>query len=673
MNKIKVWPHLTLIGLAFALVGGIVAAVWVRNEPTTEAAVFPNTARVERVDGEVGLNHGLDDGGPEEPWVEVTPNTPVSVGDRLYTRADSRAAVAFTGRNFARLDPDSSLDVLDLSDGRTQLALRDGSAIFDVGELGPDELFEVATPVGTFDLQEPGLYEVGLNDDGSAWVSVLSGLAQVVGLAGSGEIGKGEMLTLLGQTAANIALSRLSPDYAGGLLDDYYAYQYPDAYDGRYRDYDAYFNDPDYYDPYNRYDSYRYVADAIPGEWELDAYGDWQDVSGYGHLWRPRVDSGWSPYQEGKWMMDTPYGLTWVSNEPWGYAPYHYGRWVNVNSQWYWVPEGVDARPAYAPALVAFVPLAQSNEIGWVPLAPGEAYAPTYYDANWQPLAGTGTEFAERLVNLGVPGAVTVIPADSFGRVIDRKALARGRPEMFAGARPVSDPLSVAMLRQAALQTANTRRRVEMPPGLAKRLDGTQVFTSARPFAPPFREGLAKASKVEAVPDEQKKQKLRFKDERQAARVDAPVATQERGRRIEALAAEAARGNKEARRQAQELRREERTEQRAARRQAPAQPQAAPAQAVNERAVRAVEQRPRGERVGASREARREARREASPRPTQAAPQPARMPPGHARQQQQQHAPAQPKAERRQGPPQGGNPHQQAHPSGGKGKGKGKP
>src|SRR5688572_8560992 len=388
MNKIKAWPHLTLIALAFALVGGVVAALWVRNEPTTGAAALPRAARVERVDGEVGLNQGSAEGIPAEQWVAVTPNTPVSVGDRLYTRDGSQASIAFTGRNFARLEPDSSLDVLDLSDGRTQVALREGSAIFDVGELDSDELFEVATPVGAFDLQEPGLYEVGLNDDGSAWVSVLSGLAQVVGLAGSGEIGKGEMLTLLGQTAANIALSRLSPDYAGGLLDDYYAYQYPDAYDGRYRDYDAYLNDPDYYDPSNRYVSYRYVADAIPGVRELDAYGDWQDVSGYGHLWRPRVDSGWSPYQEGQWMLDEPHGLTWVSNEPWGYAPYHYGRWVNANSQWYWVPEGVDARPAYAPALVAFVPLAQSNEIGWVPLAPGEAYAPTYYDANWQPLAG---------------------------------------------------------------------------------------------------------------------------------------------------------------------------------------------------------------------------------------------------------------------------------------------
>jgi len=35
-------------------------------------------------------------------------------------------------------------------------------------------------------------------------VSALSGLAQVVGLGGSGRVGKGEMLTLVGETAAQV-------------------------------------------------------------------------------------------------------------------------------------------------------------------------------------------------------------------------------------------------------------------------------------------------------------------------------------------------------------------------------------------------------------------------------------------------------------------------------------
>ena len=150
----------------------------------------------------------------------------------------------------------------------------------------------VATPNGAVDFMEPGLYQVGIGDDGNTWISVLSGLAQVVGLAGSGEISKGEMMTLAGQAAAQILLSKLAPDYAGGLVDDYYDYRYADSYDGRYADYDAYLDDPYYYDPYRRSVSYRQTRYDVPGIYDLDYYGDWRDVDGYGQCWAPRVDAG---------------------------------------------------------------------------------------------------------------------------------------------------------------------------------------------------------------------------------------------------------------------------------------------------------------------------------------------------------------------------------------------
>ena len=98
--------------------------------------------------------------------------------------------------------------MLTLNERRTQLALRDGSAMFDVGYLGEGDLFEVATPYGAVDFEQPGLYNVGI-DNGQVLVSVLSGLAQVVGLGGSGQISKGEMLTLIGQTAADVVLSQI--------------------------------------------------------------------------------------------------------------------------------------------------------------------------------------------------------------------------------------------------------------------------------------------------------------------------------------------------------------------------------------------------------------------------------------------------------------------------------
>jgi hypothetical protein len=702
-NNIKLWPHLTIVFIVCAVLGGVAAALWMKHEPKAEALALPRAARVERVDGEVGLSRDLaSDADDESNWVELTPNTPLTVGDRLYARDNSRASLAFTGRNFATIDPDSALDVVSLSDRRTQLALREGSAIFDIGALSPDEMFEVATPYGAVDFREPGLYQVGYNDDGSAFVSVLSGLAQVVGLAGSGQISKGEMLTLLGQTAAQVALSRLSPDSAGGLLNNYYGYRYPDSYDGRYADYNAYLNEPNYYDPYNRDTSYRYVPASVPGAYDLDYYGDWQNLDGYGYAWSPRVEQGWAPYREGQWVMDDPYGLTWVSNEPWGYAPYHYGRWVSSGDRWFWVPDGANTQPAYSPALVAFLPVTGANQIGWVPLAPGDPYAPAYYDANWQPHYVEGNSYApERVVNMSVPGGLTVVSVDDFGRRIDRGSIARFDPRAFEGTRPVLEPFSNAMLRQASLTRANERRGFVMPPGLAKKLEGRQVYTSAPP--PQFRDDLARRFNVEAVPEKQKREKLKFNDKRQEpAQAAAPV-----------------RGFEEVRGRARDNRREEKAQERAARGRdswtRPVNPeaervaaraeavargeraaqarQAQQAQAANERQQRAAEQQQRFEarrQAEANAQAQRQAehqqraqqqqqemmrvrqaqqqqRRAERPQqqPQQQRPA-AQAPPGQMRKQQQ--APA-------GGPPSGGGGgggKGQGHGGGG-GKGKGKP
>ena len=151
MNKIKVWPHMTIMAIVVAAIAGIGVALWMNNnERTASAEELPEVARIERVEGDVAFSDALQgvDASTEQQvneenrqWVEATANQPFSVGDRIYTRDNSRAALAFSGRNFARLDPNTSLDVVSLYDDRTQLALRDGSAFFDVGHLDNGEVF----------------------------------------------------------------------------------------------------------------------------------------------------------------------------------------------------------------------------------------------------------------------------------------------------------------------------------------------------------------------------------------------------------------------------------------------------------------------------------------------------------------------------------------------------
>ena len=634
MNNLKVWPHLTIVAVVCAVLAGVGVALWMKNEQSASAEAVPNAARIQRVEGDVALNDSVAGNAQSDQWIAATENQPFSVGDRIYTRDNSRASLAFSGRNFARLNPNTSLDVLSLSDRRTQLALRDGSAIFDVGYLNSGDLFEVATPYGAVDFEQPGLYNVGI-DNGQVLVSVLSGLAQVVGMGGSGQISKGELLTLIGSTAADVVLSQIDGRDAGYLVDDYYGYQYPQYYDGRYRDYNTYLNDPYYFDPYRRNVSYQYVNSYIPGLYDLDYYGDWRNIDNYGYAWAPRVDSGWMPYQTGYWYNDYPYGPTWVSNEPWGYAPYHYGRWAFVGDRWYWVPDNVRTTPVYSPALVAFVPFGQ-NEIGWVPLGPGDVYVPRYYNESWQPYYLTRDDLSQRVVNLDVPGAVTVVSFDDFMRGADWRRARKADRNMLASVNPVLDPLLLTPLRNAVVNSAWGRGKKDIPPGIARKLNDTTVITSTTPEARPFRRDVAKSMRVETASDRAKGQKFKVRDERQGKGVAkqapqaAPQAQQQPvEQRPRGQAQREAQAQRESRRVEQEQRKQQREQPRVDR---------APRAVQADRPARPARQQAQGERV-------------AAPQPQQ---QPKRERPAQAQQKQERPAKAQPA------------------PGGGKGQGKGK-
>ena len=102
--------------------------------------------------------------------------------------------------------------------------------------------------------------------------------------------------------------------------------------------------------------------------------------------------------------LDRPLGLDLDRRRPWGFATSHYGRWANIGGsdndagRWGWVPgkrPGNDSpgdrgdNPAFMPAAVAFLgtagvglsyPDAFSPAVAWFPLAPGEAYWPSFTD-----------------------------------------------------------------------------------------------------------------------------------------------------------------------------------------------------------------------------------------------------------------------------------------------------
>jgi flagellar biosynthesis GTPase FlhF len=85
---------------------------------------------------------------------------------------------------------------------------------------------------------------------------------------------------------------------------------------------------------------------------------------------------------------------------------------------------------------------------------------------------------------------------------------------MLASANPVLDPLLVTPLRHAVVNSAWGRGKIDIPPGIAKKLNDTTVVTSTTPVSPSFRPDLPKRMRVNNAPDRAKEQKFQVRDER---------------------------------------------------------------------------------------------------------------------------------------------------------------
>jgi len=297
----------------------------------------------------------------EDDWVTAVPNRPMVTGDDLWTDEDSRAEVHI-GSAAIRMAARTGITFLALDDNTTQIRLAQGSIIVRVRHVDDDDNYEIDTPNIAFTLLQPGEYRVDVSEDGNSSVTtVWHGRGRVTG-------GGFTYTVVAGQSANFNGTDHL--DYDLGQIPD------RDRFD------DWAFSRDEHED---RADSANYVSREMTGYEDLDDYGDWTYVAGYGPCWRPRaVVVGWAPYRYGHWAYVGPWGWTWVEDEPWGFAPFHYGRWAFVNSGWFWVPGPVVVRPVWAPALVAFVGggpgfrFSAGVGVGWFPLAPGEVYVPGY-------------------------------------------------------------------------------------------------------------------------------------------------------------------------------------------------------------------------------------------------------------------------------------------------------
>jgi FecR protein len=273
--------------------------------------------RLSDVQGDVQIDRGQGQG-----YEKAFLNLPVTQGTAVRTGDTGKAELEFEDGSTLRMTPNSSIEV-------PALALRDSGAkasavqlqagVVYVNFLGAkgDQL-DVAFAREKLTLNRPAHIRVSLAD-ATAGVAVFKGEVAVAGPQTTLRITKDH--------SASFDLAddqyKVADNIESDPLDSW------DKQQGKYQQ--LYANNS-----YSSYSPYAYGAD------DLNYYGSFFNLPGYGMLWQPYfTGAGWDPWMNGAWAFNPGLGYGWVSAYPWGWTPYHYGSWMYLPLYgWAWQPGG---------------------------------------------------------------------------------------------------------------------------------------------------------------------------------------------------------------------------------------------------------------------------------------------------------------------------------------------
>jgi hypothetical protein len=380
--------------------------------------------RLSYIDGDISFwRPGAED------WLEARRNTPIAVGDELYSGAGANFELQIDARAFVRADERTQIALVNQATDFIQFRVASGRVSLHLNRIDPGMTVEVATPNAVFRIAHEGYYRLDV-DQGTHFITRRGGRAMVIPAGGRAmDILASEDIVVTGDDPARVE-SYVAPE--------------PDQWD-RWN----YARSDDLLDAV----SARYLPPGVYGADELDHYGNWRVVPEYGPVWIPdHVAGHWAPYSAGSWVWDPYYEWTWIDDAPWGWAPFHYGRWLSIDGVWAWAPGPVALRrPAYSPALVAFFWAGDdvSVRIGigtsglfWVSLGWGEPVVPWWGRTGFRGRPWWGGWHGPRVVNNVVihdravvnpshiiyrnsrlAHAVAHAPRDKFGRPQERARL----------------------------------------------------------------------------------------------------------------------------------------------------------------------------------------------------------------------------------------------------------
>jgi hypothetical protein len=246
-------------------------------------------------------------------------NLPITQGTQLRTRDNGRAEIEFEDGSCLRLAPNTTVEfaalgVNDSGQRVSQIGIVEGMAY--VNWLGKDQV--------SIDFSQEKVivdHAAHFRLDASAQkahLAVFKGDVAVDGPAGKVEVARNKTATF---DVSDNDKSTLASTVSESPLDSWDR------------------NASEYHDQYAK------NVPASPygyGLSDLNYYGSYTDVPGYGSMWQPYFTGvGWNPFMDGAWGWYPGYGYMFASAYPWGWLPYRYGNWTYVPAYgWMWQPGG---------------------------------------------------------------------------------------------------------------------------------------------------------------------------------------------------------------------------------------------------------------------------------------------------------------------------------------------
>jgi FecR protein len=288
--------------------------------PLAKAQSSTGVVRLSYTQGQVSILQG-----DETQFEQAQANMPLLAGYSIETGHDGQAELEFLDGSVARLTPQSRLQLIALPGRDTRGETTDMELVSGLGyfELNTQygQSYRVRFHGATANPEQNSIFRVSL--DRAPELAVFAGTVHAKAANGFDQsLNQGSMVQLPSEDDSGVQVAQRlrqdSWDQWNQDRDDQIAREAQEQTSARESA----------------------GAQNEPGWNDLDYYGDWYPVEGYGNVWAPNnVPAGWDPYANGYWANYPGWGYTWISAYPWGWLPYNCGAWNYWNSfGWGWIP-----------------------------------------------------------------------------------------------------------------------------------------------------------------------------------------------------------------------------------------------------------------------------------------------------------------------------------------------